>query len=389
MWYQRDFLTFIDHYQSLPIKVLKGPRQCGKTSLLEKIPNYQTIYFDDLSTRQFAQENPRLFLDQNRGPLILDEASLAPNIFPELKRRVDEFRRTKNPEQKVDVWITGSNQTLLQKNVRESLAGRASYFDLNTLSWHELKNVELNAFMMKGGWPELHITPGLGPTRYLNDLISTFIEKDIVAAAGIEKTAAFSQCLQLAAGRVGQLCNASDIAKNVGVDVVTVQSWLRLLEENAIVQSVPPFFSNVNQRLIKTPKYYFSDVGLAVRLQGWTDYAPLQVSPAFGHLIENIALSEISRFFTNRGEAPVIYFLRTKDQIEVDFLIQLPNQKYIAAEVKTTPQDMTAAQLKVLDSLKINIIERWILTPSLGPNFANAKSINFSELWNALDRQTV
>lgn len=384
MWFNRDLFQYLESFKTLPIKVLKGPRQCGKTSLLEKIPGYQTIYFDDLTTREFAQENPRLFLDQHRGPHILDEASLAPALFLELKRRVDEYRRTKNESIKVDYWITGSNQTLLQKNVQESLAGRATYMDLNTLSLHELKDVSLRDYIMKGGWPELHIDLELDPVRYINDLISTFIEKDIVSAAGIEKKMSFSKTLHLAAGRTGQLFNASDIAKNVSADVVTIQSWLRLLEDNAIVKAIAPYSSNLNQRLIKTPKYYFMDVGLGVRLQGWSDYGPLEISPAFGPILENLALSELMRFFINNGQKPQIYFLRTKDKVEIDFLIELPNQRFIAAEVKSSPRDISDAQIKLLDSLQINVIDKWILSPVKGPSFKHAKTISFYEIWDKL-----
>ncbi len=388
MWFYRDIETTFTQTNALPIKVLKGPRQVGKTSLLERLPGYQTIYFDDAATRRLAQENPRMFFDQlPQKRLILDEASLAPEIFPELKRRVDEHRRKKSGLP--DFWITGSNQTLLQKNVRESLAGRASYFDLNTLSIHELGPARgtLPTMMMKGGWPELHIDTAVEPKRYLNDLISTFIERDIVAGAGIEKKAAFSKTIQLLAGRVGQLFNASDIAKNVGVDVTTVQSWVLLLAENGILRSIQPYTSNLNQRLIKAPKWYFEDVGIAVRMQGWADYHPLLVSPAMGHLVENLAVSEVSRFFINRGERPDISYVRSKEKVEIDLLIRLPNQRYVAAEVKTTPQDFSVEQLKLLDSLKINLVEKWILTPDTSkPRFKNSQVIRFAEVWETLSR---
>src|SRR5690606_24974519 len=124
-------------------------------------------------------------------PVILDEAALAPELFPEMKRRVDEFRRNRETATPIDIWITGSNQTLLARNVQESLAGRASFFDLNTLSLHELGDVDFGTYLMKGGWPELHLENPPKVDRYLNDLISTFIEKDIVATAGIEKKDAF------------------------------------------------------------------------------------------------------------------------------------------------------------------------------------------------------
>jgi predicted AAA+ superfamily ATPase len=392
MWFKRDFLKNLGGFSALPVKVLKGPRQVGKTSLLEHLARYRTLYFDDLAVRRSAQENPRLFFDQFQGPLLLDEATLAPEIFPELKRRVDASRKStrENPGKpaeanEIDVWITGSNQTLLQKSVRESLAGRASYFDLNTLSIHELGDPTLSDLLFKGGWPALHAHPELKPGPYLNDLISTFIEKDIVSAAGIEKRAAFSRTLQLCAARVSQLFNASDIAKSVGVDVTTVQSWVSIAEQNGILRSLRPYHTNLNKRLIKSPKVYFEDVALATRFQGWTEFEPLFFSPVIGQLMESIALAEIVRFFQNRGEKPEIFYLRNKERVEIDFLIQLPNQRFIAAEVKSTPEDMTPAQQTLLDSIGVNVVEKWVLSPQGGIRFARAESVAFREIWGRLE----
>lgn len=387
MWIKRDFQSFINQSGFLPLKILKGPRQVGKTSLLTQNNQYQAIFFDDLNVRKFAQDDPKSFFDQLPDHLILDEASLAPNIFLELKRRVDQQRREPAKYKKLDVWITGSNQTLLQKNVRESLAGRANYFDLNTLSIHEIPGWSLQASLIRGGWPELQTDPKLSPVRYLNDLVSTFIEKDIVAAAGIEKRESFSRSLGLIAGRVGQLINYSDIATNVGVDTTTVQSWLSLLEKNGLLRVVPAYSSNVSQRLIKTPKVYFEDVALASRLQGWSEIQPLMTSPSFGHLIENLAISEVVKFYTNQGLHPEIFYIRSKDKVEIDLLIQLPNQRYIAAEIKSTAQDFNAGQLKLLETLNLNVVENWILSPeSSDLNFKNSKSIRFSKIWDELKR---
>lgn len=385
MWIKRDFQIFFDKTKALPIKILKGPRQVGKTSLLEKMGGYKIIYFDDLLTRRSAQENPRLFFDQFNEPLVLDEATLAPEIFPELKRRVDQQRRDPKAP-KIDIWITGSNQTLLQKNVRESLSGRASYFDLNTLSLHELKGLSLGSVLLRGGWPELHIDEALDPVRYLNDLILTFVEKDIVSAAGIERREAFSKSLHLVAGRVGQLLNSSDIAKNVGVDTTTLQSWLSLLEQNGLLRKLQPFSSNLNQRLIKTPKLYFEDVGMASRLQGWSDFLPLMSSPQFGHLVENVAISEVSKFFSNRGAPVRIFYVRSKEKVEVDLLIEIPNNRYIAAEVKVTPQAWDEKQHQLINSLGIEVIERWTLTPTKGSMVPQTKIIVFDDIWTELDK---
>lgn len=395
MWIERDLFTFLekDRDKRLPIKVLRGPRQVGKTTLLNHLKTHKLVLFDDLGIRNLAQENPSLFFKQFSGPLILDEATLAPEIFPELKKRVDVERREQVETGKpvsLDIWITGSNQTLLQKAVRESLAGRANYYYLNTLSLHEwemsFKNAySLHASFMRGGWPELYANSDLNPVQYLNDFIATFIEKDIVSAAGIEKKFAFSQALQLASGRLGQLFNASDIAKNIGVDITTVQSWMLLLEQNGIIRILEPFHTNLNQRLIKTPKIFFEDTGLAVRLQGWNEYEPILLSPYFGSLVENLALSEITKFFTNRGELPTIYFVRSKDQIEVDFLLQLSNQRYIAIECKATPCDFTNRQLKLIDSLQVNVIDKWVVTPVRSTDFAHSKVVELGQIFNALD----
>lgn len=396
MWIKRDLCTFLEKDKSnrLPIKVLRGPRQVGKTTLLNHLKTHKLILFDDLGIRRLAQENPSLFFDQFTGPLILDEATLAPEIFPEIKKRVDEERRLQVETGKpvsMDIWITGSNQTLLQKAVRESLAGRANYYFLNTLSLHEGKasfqdGYSLRSVFMRGGWPELYANSHLDSVQYLNDFIATFIEKDIVTAAGIEKRLAFSKALQLSSGRIGQLFNASDIAKNIGVDTTTVQSWVALLEQNGVLRTLQPYYTNLNQRLIKTPKIYFEDTGLAVRLQGWNEYDPILLSPYFGNLVENLALGEITRFFMNQGQSPEIYFVRSKEQTEVDFLLQLPNQRYIAIECKVTPMDFTKQQLLLLESLELNIIKKWVVAPVKSTDFAQSKVVPIDQIFHELQK---
>jgi predicted AAA+ superfamily ATPase len=374
MWIKRDFedflLTFKDS-RVQPVRILKGPRQVGKTSLLEHATKHTIIRFDDFQTRQRATENPRLFLDQFQGSLILDEATLVPDLFLELKRRVDEIKseaRKGIDTNKVTYWITGSNQTLLEQSVQESLAGRASYFDLNTLSVHEVARnrsgmFELSEMIIKGGWPELHANRDLDSVQFLNDLISTFIEKDIVAAAGIERKAAFLKMTGLLSGRVGQLINYSDLARNVGVETTTVQSWILRLQQNAVIRVLQPYFTNLNQRLIKSPKIYFEDTGMCSRLQGWTEFAPLYTSPQFGHLVENLVLNEFCRFFINRGMKPSIFFLRSKEKEEVDFLVELPNNRMIAVEVKVTPEAFSKKQIGLIEDSGLQLIDRWVVSP--------------------------
>ena len=138
--------------------------------------------------------------------------------------------------------------------------------------------------------------------------------------------------------------------------------------------------------MIKTPKIYFEDVGLAVRLQGWSEFEPILLSPYFGHLLENLALAEITRFFINRGEQPEIYFVRSKEQVEVDFLLQLPNRRFIAIEVKATPMDLTPQQMRLLDSLKLDIVDKWIISPIRSTDFANARVIRLDQIFDQLQQ---
>lgn len=170
------------------------------------------------------------------------------------------------------------------------------------------------------------------------------------------------------------------------MESTTVKSWTLILEQNGLLKQILPFSNNVNTRLIKTPIIYFEDVGLLVRLQGWTDFDPLFISPYYGHLVENIAYSEISKFFINHGLESRVSFLRVKEKTEVDFIIELPNKKYIAAEVKTTPRDFTHEQLKLLASTKLNFVEKWILSPQESPHFGSHKVIPFLKIYENLTR---
>lgn len=368
-WIERDLEKTIGKLKSesyQPIKVIKGPRQVGKTSFIQKQNKYKFVSFDDHSTRRMAVENPSFFLDQIGNSALLDEATYAPEIFSELKLRVDENkwnRLKKNKTITPDYWITGSNQTLLQKSIQESLAGRSTYFDLNTLSLHELRNIsDLKEIFLRGGWPELHANKSLAPVSHLNNLISTYIEKDIVSAAGIEKKDSFSKMLTLIAGRVGQLLNASDLAKVIGVDTTTVQSWIRILVDNGILFLLPPYFNNINQRWIKTPKIYFLDIGLAVRLQGWTQIEPMLLSPLMGSNYENLILSEIHRFLINTLTPGHVYFLRNKEKVEIDLLVSLPNQIWIAMEVKFQAEEYSKKQNDLLDLTNLPIREKWTIS---------------------------
>ncbi len=345
------------------VQILIGPRQCGKstlfTALALKEKHFQEITFDDLQLRQLANRDPALFLQQFEPPLVLDEIQYVPNLFSEIKKRVDDLKKTalfqgwdssssdgdsSEPKPQVLFRLTGSNQLLMDRNIKESLAGRASFYYLNTLSVHEiltaLPEIKINDILFKGGWPELYTEQRLSVTSYLNDYIRTYVEKDIFITVGIHKITEFHTVLGLLGARTGQLLDFSDIANNSGVSSVTVKEWSNLLVRTDLIYFLKPYFSNLNKRLIKTPKLYFLDTGLAVRLQGWQEKTPLLNSPQIGALFETLVLAELVKFIRNYKKDWELFFWRTKEGEEIDFILKTNTNNFHAFEAKLAIQNV-------------------------------------------------
>ncbi|KGA93424.1 ATPase (AAA+ superfamily)-like [Leptospirillum ferriphilum] len=273
-------------------------------------------------------------------------------MFPEIKRYVDEQKRQRlETGRPVPVLfrMTGSNLLLMDKNVKESLAGRVSYFHLNTLTVHEIKkafaDTDLADILFQGGWPELYIDRSLSTVAYLNDYIRSYIEKDIVLSAGVQKQEAFGIVLGLLAARTGMLMDYANMARDSGIQGVTVKEWISILERTGLVQYLKPYASNLNKRLTKSPKLYFMDTGLAVRLQGWQERTPLLTSPQAGALFETLVFSEILKFIQNYGKDWHIHLWRTKEGEEIDFLTVTDSGDTIALDAKMSLQATQAGRL--------------------------------------------
>ncbi|PKA25754.1 hypothetical protein CH381_14055 [Leptospira sp. mixed culture ATI2-C-A1] len=341
MWIPRDIAKQITDNQDT-IQIIRGPRQCGKTSLLLHIdPSFKEISLDDHTFRELANRDPELFLSQfNTEKIFIDEAQYAPALFPTLKRKADLYKREGRSKKKTIIRLSGSNQILMDRQVKESLAGRASFFDLNTLSVAEIlraKKTNIQEIIYKGGWPELYASPEKDPKKYLNDYIGSYVEKDIVLSAGIHKSREFLSFLKLLAGRVGELIDYSNFGKEVGVDAKTSKEWISILERMGIIALVMPFSSNLSSRLIKSPKIYFLDTGLVCRLQGWSDPLPIVTSPQQGHLFENLVYAELHKLNQNFGFGFQIFHWRSKDGEEIDFLLQFSPKQFIFLECKVSP----------------------------------------------------
>jgi predicted AAA+ superfamily ATPase len=363
MYIERDISTTI-MAGGMPAQLLIGPRQCGKSTLLSKISGDKIteVSFDDLQLRLLANKDPKLFLEQFPPPLLIDEVQYAPNIFFEIKLQIDRLKKQRlDTGKRIDILfrLTGSNQIQLDKNMKESLAGRANYFFLNTLTVHEIlaanAEIKLSEILFKGGWPELYIDRNLSTVQYLNDYTRTYIEKDIVMSAGIQKQEEFNIVLGLLAARTGMLLDYSNVAQASGVKSVTIKEWASILQRTSLAYCLKPYNSNLNKRLTKTPKFYFLDTGLATRLQGWQDVAPLISSPQAGAIFETLVFAEIFKFIQNHNKNWNLYFWRTKDGEEIDFIITTASGKAIALDAKLSSNNIKP--LPIPSSMKATIPE--------------------------------
>ncbi|MGZ3775072.1 MAG: ATP-binding protein [Pseudobdellovibrionaceae bacterium] len=340
MWIKRDISGILQSNTDV-IQIIRGPRQCGKSSLILHLdPDFKELSLDDPSLRELAQTDPELFLRQfDSEKLFIDEAQYAPALFPSLKRKADLYKR-ESKKTKTILRLTGSNQILMDRNVKESLAGRASFFDMNTLSVSEIlaaRKINIQSIIYQGGWPELHANPDRDTKKFLDDYISSYVEKDIVLAAGIHKSREFLKFIKLLAGRVGGILDFSSLGADVGVDGKTIKEWISVLERMHIISLVAPYATNLSSRLIKSPKIYFIDTGLVCRLQGWTSADPIMTSPQQGALFENLVFSEIFKLNINYQLGWQIYHWRSKDGEEIDFLIERSPNDYVFIEVKVSP----------------------------------------------------
>ncbi|MBA2369610.1 MAG: ATP-binding protein [Candidatus Protochlamydia sp.] len=345
MYIKRDIESRLKNDKGSYVQILIGPRQCGKSTEFALLGQgkFGEVTFDDMQARLLAERDPALFIAQYPPPILIDEVQYAPNIFPEIKRIVDQIKRIrllKNDPEEIEVLfrLTGSNHILLDKNVKETLVGRASYFYMNTLTVHELKNaiphLNLNQVLFQGGWPELYSNPLINPVNYLNNYILNYIEKDIVVSAGIVKKKEFHTVLGMLAARTANILNHSSLAKDSGVKSVTINEWISILERTQLLYLLPSVESNLNKRLIKSPKVYFLDTGLAARLQGWLDFNPMMKSPQAGALFETLVLSEIVKCNQNFAKNWKISMWRTKEGVEVDFIIENAKGDILALDAK-------------------------------------------------------
>ncbi len=299
-----------------------GPRQSGKTTLVRHTFGHKPyVSLENPDTLQFAMEDPRGFLYQFPNGAILDEAQRAPHLFSYLQQILDE-----HTEPGLFI-ITGSNNFLLQENISQSLAGRIAYLNLLPFSLNELAdtgNWNLNELLFKGAYPPIY-DQKVETSNWYNNYIRTYIERDVRQLKNINNLYTFERFIKLCAGRIGQLLNMSNLAIETGVDHKTISSWMGILESSFIIYRLQPHHRNFNKRIVKMPKLYFYDTGLASTLLGIQNEQQIDTNPYRGSLFENFVITELIKTRFNKAKQPDVYFWRDNTGHEIDAIVENAN----------------------------------------------------------------
>ncbi len=319
--------------KSYPALVVTGPRQSGKTTLTQIVfPNKLYVSLEEIDMRDFATNDPRGFLNQYPDGAILDEVQRCPDLFSYLQSRLDEDKR-------MGLFIlTGSQQFGLISGISQSLAGRVAKISLLPFSLHELQKAKkapetIEALLFKGLYPPIH-DRALAPHIWYNNYISTYLERDVRQLINVRDLSTFQNFVRMCAARTGQLLNLSSLASDCGITHNTAKAWISVLEASYIVHLLQPHHRNFNKRLIKSPKLYFHDSGLAARLLNIQTADQLMTHPARGQLFETWVVSEFLKYRFNNALSSNLYFWRDSTGHEVDILIEQAD-KLLPIEIKS------------------------------------------------------
>ena len=328
-----------------PVIMVCGQRQVGKSTMLYHIKenNMKYVSLDDRNARRIAHEDPDLFFDTYGYPILIDEFQKEPHLLNKIKDIVDKLGYEGKNNNGL-FWLTGSQKFKMMKNVSESLAGRVAVFELSSLSFNELNNIEGKIFSPEisdlkakkplnlnvhqiyknifiGGMPKIHVSK-IDRDKYYSDYINTYIERDIRELEHVGKLNEFYEFLVYMAARTAQELKYDDISKTIGISAPTAKAWVTILERSGIIYILHPYYNNITNRLVKTPKFYFMDTGLASYLCRWPDALTLENGNQDGAFLETYIISEIIKSYYNAGK-PVnnLYYYRDIDKKEIDLLL--------------------------------------------------------------------
>jgi hypothetical protein len=330
-----------------------GPRQSGKSTLLKYLfPNVPKYSLKDVNVREFAEHDPVAFLHQHPGGMFIDEVQKVPQLLEYIQGIVDD-----NPD--CQFLLTGSSNFELLHSLSESLPGRAGVYELLPMTYHESEStmgeMSLNEFLYSGLYPAICAKKNKARLFYPS-YVKTYLERDVRDLLKIKDQMQFMKFMKLCAARVGSVFNASEIAGQLGVDGKTVTSWLSVLQASYLVTLLPPYYENISKRLVKSPKLYFNDPGLACFLLDIESPRQLERDKMRGAIFENYVVMEVIKHRYNRGLLDGVYFYRDSNQNEVDILLKEEGE-ITAIEVKSSMTYHSSFE----DS--ISKLAEWIKTP--------------------------
>jgi predicted AAA+ superfamily ATPase len=358
-----------------PVLLLTGARQVGKTSLLRRLKEEGRTYvtLDDPLALRLAREDPPLFLQRFPAPALIDEIQYAPELLPRIKIAVDNDR---NPG---IYWLTGSQPFHLMKGVSESLAGRVAVVNLLGMSQKELagrgdkaapfvpkpdmpviaeENIgsasltKLYRMIWRGSYPAIALDDSMDRSLFYSSYLQTYLQRDLRDLARVGDEMAFLRFIRGAAARTGRLLNLSDLARDADVAPNTAKSWLSILQSSGIVFLLEPWHSNVATRLIKTPKLYFLDTGLASYLTEWSSPETLEAGAMAGAILETWVVGEILKGYLHNGLLPPLYYYRDKEKKEIDLLIFRDGVMHpVEIKKSASPHPSDARHFKALAAL--------------------------------------
>ena len=366
--------TFKRLASEFPAILLTGPRQTGKTTMLEKLMRDEGIgrtyvSLDDLSDREMAKNDPKMFFQINKPPIFIDEVQYAPELFPCIKMHVDKHQKAG------DFWLTGSQIFRLMRGVQESLAGRVCLLNMLPLSQSEINGCETEPFeldidkladraktvntvdvndlferIFNGGMPALISGKYSDRRAFYGSYISTYIDRDVKEISGTADSLQFLRFITATAALTGQMLNVKTIADASDIDQLKAKEWLSILETLGIIFYLHPYSNNVLKRTVSKPKLYFYDTGLVAHLVKWSSSETLMNGAMSGAILESFTVSEIIKSYHNCGVEPYIYYYRDKDAKEIDVIMENDGKLY-PIEIKKTvsPSPQLIKAFNVID----------------------------------------
>lgn len=353
-------ITILEASSYFPVLCVTGPRQSGKSTLVNHLfPRYRQFSLEDLDVRAAAMSDPRGFLEQSDGGMIIDEAQRVPELLSYIQGIVD-----RQPDRRF--VLSGSSNFALLRSVTQSLAGRVGMFELLPMTFSEVRSdmadASLDEVLFNGLYPAICAKENVARFLYPN-YMKTYLERDVRDLLQVRNLMQFNTFIRLCAGRIGSLFNASELASEVGVDSKTITAWLSILQASYIIFLLPPYFANTRKRLVKTPKLYFCDTGLACYLLDVESPEQLAHDKMRGSLFENFVVMEALKHRFNAGLESNLFFYRDSNKNEIDLLLRT-QQKIDGYEIKSSSTfhpDFTSKLAKMSEYVSGDIGHRAVI----------------------------